>query len=79
MPYTLYPSQVRGARGMLNWSMLELAKAAQVSVSTIKRVEDGAAQSVSDKTMALIRDALELEGVRFLVDDGTGPGMRLRP
>jgi hypothetical protein len=41
------PAQVRGARGMLDWSMLDLAAAAQVSVSTIKRIEDGAENTSS--------------------------------
>ena len=63
---------------MLGWSMVVLAKAARVSVSTIKRVEDGSPQPVSDSVFAVIRDALETEGVRFLADDGEGIGVQLR-
>lgn len=77
MPNRLMPTQVRGARGMLDWSMLDLAKAAGVSVSTVKRVEDGRVQLVSDGTRLSIRGAFETAGVCFLMDDGNGPGLRL--
>ena len=79
MPDRLTPAQIRGARGMLNWSMLDLAKAARVSVSTIKRFEDGNSESGSDRIFALIREAIEAEGVCFLPDGGDGPGIRLKP
>ncbi len=72
------PSQVRAARAMLAWSMTDLAKAAGVSVSTVKRFDDERLAPVTDGTVALMRDALETEGVRFLPDDGNGPGVRLR-
>ena len=73
----LTPAQVRGARAMLDWSMVELAYAARVSVSMIKRIED-AERSVSDDLCNVVRDALETAGVRFLPDDGNGSGMRFR-
>ena len=63
---------------MLGWSMMALAGAARVSVSTVKRVQDEGSRPVSDATLAAIRDTLETEGVRFLADDGHGPGVRLR-
>ena len=72
------PAQIRAARAMLGWSMTDLAKAARVSVSTVKRVEDAGPQPVSEGTVGMIRDALETEGVRFLPDDGNGPGLRVR-
>ena len=68
------PVQIRGARAMLGWSLVDLAKAARVSVATLKRVEDGA----EHPSLGVIRDTLETEGVSFLQDDGSGPGMRLR-
>ena len=76
--YALTSSQVRAARGLLDWSMVDLAKAARVSVSTVKRFEDGRLAPVSDETVALMQDAFETEGVRFLPDDGNGPGLRYR-
>lgn len=72
------PAQIRGARGMLDWSMLDLARAAGVSVSTVKRFEGGGAQPVSRDTVATMQRALEAAGVHFLDDDGDGPGLRLQ-
>ena len=62
---------------MLNWSMTDLARAACVSVSTVKRVEEIQIQPVSDGTRAAIQGALEGAGVRFFDDDGDGAGLRL--
>lgn len=75
---SISPSQIRAARGMLDWSMMDLAKAAQVSISTVKRFEVEGTQSVSDQTAALMREALESAGIRFLADEGEGPGLRHR-
>lgn len=74
----LTSTQIRGARAMLGWSMVALAKAARVSISTLKRVEDEGPRPVSDAILAMVRDTLETEGVRFLADDGNGLGVRLR-
>ena len=74
----LTSTQVRGARAMLGWSMMALANAARVSVSTVKRIEDGGSQPVSDAILAVVRNALEREGVHFLADDGEGSGVRIR-
>ena len=71
-------AQSRAARGMLDWSMLDLAKAANISISTVKRFEDEHGMAVSEAIKAMIRDAFEAEGIRFLPDDGTGPGLRLQ-
>jgi AcrR family transcriptional regulator len=72
------PAQACAARGMLDLSMLDLAKAADVSTSTVKRFEDEHAVAVSKAIEAMIRDAFEAEGIRFLPDDGTGPELRLQ-
>ena len=72
------PRQIRAARAMLNWSMTDLARAAGVSISTVKRFEDGSVQNVSDHAAARLQDAAETEGVRFLADDGNGVGVRFR-
>ncbi len=74
---TITPAQIRGARGMLDWSMTDLAKASGVSVSTVKRVGDGRMALVSPTTVSQIRGALEAAGVEFLGDEGSGPGMRV--
>ena len=77
MANRLLPAQIRGARGMLNWSMVDLAAAARVSVSTVKRVETAMPQPVSDEIYLAIQAALETAGVHLLDDMGDGIGMRM--
>ena len=72
------PGQIRAARALLDWSMIDLANAATVSVSTIKRAEDDGSLYVTDRIIACIRDAFETNGVRFLPDNGDGPGLRYK-
>ena len=79
MAHPLHPNQIRAARAMLDWSMVDLARAAQISVSTVKRVEHGGAQPVSDHIVGVIHIALKTQGVQFLTDDGSGPGVWLKP
>ena len=62
---------------MLDWSIIDLAEAARVSVSTVQRIENIQPQPVSESTRATIRGALEEAGVRFLPDEGEGEGLRL--
>lgn len=71
-------AQLRAARALLDWSMVDLAKVAQVSISTIKRMEDERLRPATDRSIAPIQSALESAGVRFLDDDGQGPGVRCR-
>lgn len=68
----LTPAQARAARAMLDWTVLDLAPAARVSVSTVKRFEGGGHQPLSADIVATMRDTSETEGVRLLVDDGSG-------
>ena len=64
---------------MLDWSMLELAKVSQVSVSTIKRIEDSSENIPSDRSLAKLEHAFATEGVRFLADEsGHGLWMQKR-
>lgn len=72
------PTQIRGARGMLDWSIPDLAVAAGLSISTIKRMEMAGSQPISKDAFAMTRAALEAAGVRFLSDTGEGIGVRLR-
>jgi predicted transcriptional regulator len=71
--------QIKAARALLAWSQEELAKVAQVSVPTIKRLEaqDGPLGGRSD-TGNKIQTALEGAGVEFIDENGGGPGVRLR-
>ena len=70
--------QIRGARGLIGWSQSQLAKRAGLSLPTVKRAETGAGPKVSDEARARIQHALEAGGVRFIVENGGGPGVRLR-
>lgn len=72
------PAQIRGARGFLDWSMAQLADAARLSVSTIKRMEMTTPQPISEGAYGIVRSTFEEAGIRFLDDDGHGCGIRLR-
>jgi len=61
----LVPWQIRAARAILGWSARELAEAAGVSLSTIRRIEE--AQSHDARMLAAVRSALEQAGVEFLI------------
>lgn len=75
MPERLSFAQIRAARAMLDWSMVDLAKAASVSVSTIKRMESGAPQPLSDDMWLAVRQALEASRIRFLSNYDGGEGV----
>ena len=64
---------------MLDWSLIEMSKAAGVSVSSIHRMEKARPQVISDIKRVLVRKALEGAGVTFLADVGSGAGMTVRP
>ena len=69
--------QLRGARGLLGWSQTELAKRAGLSLPTVKRFEAGSGPRVSEEAREKMQRALELGGVEFLDENGSGPGVRL--
>ncbi|ESR24209.1 PAS domain-containing protein [Lutibaculum baratangense] len=72
-------AQLRAARGILNWSVRELAEAADISVSTIRRLEemDGAPPSFEPK-LAEVQKALEAAGVEFIFPQLGQPAVRPR-
>ncbi len=61
--YPLTGSQVRACRALLGWSAETLAFRAGLSVSTIRRIETGAAGRVQDDSLRLIIIALQNGGV----------------
>lgn len=71
-------NQLRAARSLLGWSQSQVAKAAHVSVPTVKRAEGAGALNASDSAKAAIRTALEGAGVEFIEPNGGGAGVRLR-
>jgi transcriptional regulator with XRE-family HTH domain len=68
------PSQCRGARGLLDWSQTDLARAAGVGLSTVYDFEKNR-RAVSREKVQAIRIALEIAGVMF---DGGNGGVNLR-
>jgi DNA-binding XRE family transcriptional regulator len=61
----LAPEQSRAARAWLDWSQEDLAKKAQVSLSTIRDFEKGRRTPIKNNLDA-IRLALEMAGVSLL-------------
>ncbi|MGH2548681.1 MAG: PAS domain-containing protein, partial [Thermomicrobiales bacterium] len=71
-------AQIRAARALVRWSVQQLADAACVSPSVIRRIEeyDGETAGVADSLM-LIRDTLVKAGVEFIFPATGKPGVRL--
>jgi transcriptional regulator with XRE-family HTH domain len=72
-------SQIRAARGLLGWSASDLAERSEVTLRTIQRFEtvEGIPANRSG-TLDKVRAALEAQGIEFLGDPETSPGVRLR-
>jgi transcriptional regulator with XRE-family HTH domain len=76
---TLVSAQIRAARALLRWSAEDLARASAVGLTTIRRAELTDQQtSLTAANDLAIRRALEAAGVEFIVENGGGPGVRLR-
>ena len=69
----LRPEQCRAARGWLQWSQTDLAKAAKVSESTVRDFEAGRRTPI-ENNLAAIQAALEGAGIGlgFAVDPASG-------
>lgn len=66
---TITPQQLRGARGMLNWSREDLAKAAGVHADTVKMFENGNMRKPDRSyAVALMREAMRRRGVNVSED-----------
>ena len=69
------PEQIRAARALLRLEQDEVARRAQVSVATVRRLEaDEGAGRVTLDTLDGVRAVLEAAGVEFIPD-----GVRRRP
>ena len=69
-------AQIRAARGLLNWTVRDLADRAGVHRNTITRAETDA--TGAGHATSAIRAALEAAGVIFVDENGEGAGVRLR-
>ncbi len=74
---TLTAEQSRMARAGLGWSVRDAGQRAGCGANTVSRFETGT--DAREATKAALRAAYEAAGVSFLIDDGDGPGLRLRP
>ena len=72
-------AQVRAAKSLLRWSGNDLSIKANVSLSSIRRIEafDGIPDSASVKVLNAIEKALERGGVEFIGSPEDSPGVRL--
>ncbi len=71
--------QIAAARALAGVSQADLAKDANLSIPTVKRMEGspGIAQGLHNN-IAAVRRALESAGVEFIPENGGGAGVRLR-
>ena len=71
--------QVRAAKALIRWSGADLAQKANVSLSSIRRIEafDGLPDSASVKVLNSVQKALESAGIEFIGTPDDGPGVRL--
>lgn len=66
---TITAAQIRGARGILNWTQGDLAERTEISATSIGSIESGATQP-RETTLAVIQKAFEDSGVEFTDNDG---------
>ena len=74
------PEQQKAARGILGWSVRDLAEKAELGVNTVSRFENNG--EAMHSTVQKMQTALETAGVVFIPagpyqGDG-GPGVRLK-
>ncbi|MEG3350372.1 helix-turn-helix transcriptional regulator [Novacetimonas sp. GS1] len=74
---TITASQIRAARGLLDWTRDHLVEKSGVPKSTLVRVESDAV-TPRQSTLTAIRTAMEAAGVEFIAENGGGAGVRLR-
>jgi transcriptional regulator with XRE-family HTH domain len=72
----IFPVQCFLARTALGWTISDLARAAGVSHSAVRKFERGGSQR--SITIEAIHRALEEAGVVFIDANDGGPGARLR-
>lgn len=66
---TITTAQIRGARGILNWSQQDLSQRTGISATSIGSIENGQTTPRAS-TLETIRNTLERNGIEFLGLDG---------
>ncbi len=69
-------AQIRAARGLLNWTVRDLADQSGVHRNTVTRIETET--TTPGHSIAAVQGALEKAGVEFIPENGGGAGVRLR-
>ena len=72
----LTPEQSRAARGWLDWSQEDLAKRANVSLSTVRDFEKGRRTPIANNLEAL-RRAIDAAGVQLVLRQGKPVGIAI--
>ena len=72
-------AQIRAARAMLDWSIVDLARSARVSAVAVQEAEGRGRRAARDDQRILILDTLRDAGITFLGDAAAGAGLCLRP
>ncbi|WP_224815659.1 helix-turn-helix transcriptional regulator [Hasllibacter sp. MH4015] len=70
-------AQVRAARGLLNWTVRDLAERASVHRNTVTNIETGRYSGSAD-ALSAIRSAIESAGVQLIAENGGGAGVRFK-
>ncbi|WP_128561070.1 PAS domain-containing protein [Methylobacterium crusticola] len=65
-------SHLRAARGLLDWSMTDLARASGLSLSTVRRLEENADGPGVRRSRQAAAAALRAAGIAFTLLDGVG-------
>lgn len=68
-------AQIRAARGLLNWTVRDLAERSGVHRNTVTRIETDA--TAPGHSISAMQAALEAAGVEFIPENGGGAGVRL--
>lgn len=72
-------AQIRAARALIRWTAEDLAEAASVGISTVRRAEaEDGFPSITAANLKLIRIALEGRGIEFIPEDAGGAGIRFK-
>jgi transcriptional regulator with XRE-family HTH domain len=69
-------AQLRAARGLLNWTVRDMAEKSGVHRNTVTRIETDT--TAPGHALSAIRAALEAAGVEFIAENGGGAGVRIR-
>lgn len=76
----LTSGQIRGARGFLDISQIELSRATGIGIDTIRKIEADEENIEQARTITIkkVKEFLESKGIKFLSsqEDNNGAGVR---